>query len=245
MIVILGATHEDVLYYETILKNKINCLPIFERFPVVQGTIFNQEITICYGATTSYLIGPITEILIKTYKPMIIITVGKCKSLTDDWKNGDIAISDEYLALDVDQCEYKNIKLCQIPGMDFEYHTYLDVLTIMNEAFDKFLTGNVYNATFLGSDRIPQRIDDLHQVYREGFIFGHQHRVVLDSDTYAAMLVCRLEMVPYISVKAVDSKIGESTQVNNYIKTLDTYSKIGKAVVSFIGEIGRRDLKEE
>lgn len=245
MIAIIGTTHEDVLYFETILKNRVTEVPVYERFPVIQGTIFNQEVVICYGATTSYLVAPLTERIISTYKPMIIIQVGKCKSLTDDWKNGDIAISDEHIALDVDQCEYKNVKLGQIPGLNFSYHIYHDVHNIINKTFDKFMSGNVYNGTFLSSDRIPQNVEDLRQYFHDGYIFGHQNRCVVDCESFSSMIVCQLNQTPFIAIKAVDSKVGEITKVNNYIKTLDTYAIIGKAVISFIGELGRRDLKEE
>lgn len=245
MIVILGSLHEDVLYFETILKNRISGVPIFDRFPIVQGTIFNQDITICYGASTSYLVGPLTEILIQTYKPTILIQTGRCKALTSDWKNGDIAINDINIALDVDQCEYRNVKLGQIPGFDFEYHTNLDIMRLINEAFDKFLIGNVFNARFLSSNAIPGNGEDLKNVSRDGFFLGHHERVVTDSETFSSMIIAHLNNTPFIAVKAVDSKLGEFTGITNYVKTLDTYAKIGKAIVSFIGEIGRHDLMEE
>jgi len=245
MIVLLGATRDDILYYETVLKNKINCLPEFEKFPVVQGTIFNQNVTICYGATTSYLTGALTEALIRDYNPMVVLQLGKCKSLTDDWKNGDIAISNEYYAMDVDQCEYKNVKLAQIPEMEIRYQTHIDVLHIMNASFDKFVIGNVFNATYLSSNAVPRSMDDVSSLYQNGLIFGVNSRVVVDTDAYASLLPCVLHKIPFIAIKAVDSKVSETSGVTNFVKTLDTYSKIGRAVVSFIGEIGRRDLKED
>lgn len=244
MIVILGNKHDDILYFETILKNKVSASPIFDKFPIIQGTIFNQEITLCYGAMTSYLVGPLTELLIKTYKPMMIIQVGRCKALTEDWKNGDIAIASNYLAIDVDQCEGNNVKLGQIPELDNEFLTYYDVLTIMNSSFDKFLISNAYNAVFMSTNAIPKRIEELHSIYRDGFIFGHNKRIVIDSDSFSSMAICQLERTPFIAIKAIDSRIGESSKVENFLKTLDAYSKIGKAVASFIGEIGRHDLRE-
>jgi len=244
MILLMGSSKDDILYFDTIIKNRVVHKQQFKRFPITQGTIFNQNVVITYGAYTSYMTSALVESLINKYDPLIVILLGKCKALTDDLKIGDIAVSDTIIPLDVNQSEYCNVKIGQIPGIDREYRTSLDVLHILQGCFDKFLINNAYNCTFMTSNRIFDSKNELNVYSDDNLILGYNRRLVLESEAYGAIIPCIFHEVPFVSIKAVDCEIGKRTEIDNFIKTLDTYSKIGKAVVSFIGEIGRRDLKE-
>lgn len=244
MILLLGSSHDDILYFETIMKNKVECHPIFNRFPMIQGTIFNQNVMLVYGAYTSYITSALVEHIINESSPLIVISLGRCKSISDDLQNGDIVMSDSTIAIDVDQSEYKNVTTSQIPEFDQEYRTNLDIIHIMNKCFDKFIINNAYSASFMCSNKIIKSKEELTQLTPDGYMLGHKSHLVLDSESFGIVVPCLLNNIPFVAVKAVDSKIGEKSNIRNLVKTLDTYSIIGKVVTSFLGEIGRRDLVE-
>lgn len=244
MILLMGSSRDDVLYFETIIKNKVNCHPLFNRFPMIQGTIFNQNVMLVYGVYSSYVTGALVESIIKEYSPLLVISVGRCKAISNDLKTGDIVISDSLIAMDVEQNEFKNVKVGQIPGFDQEYRTNLDIMHIIDRCFDKFLINNVRNAAFMCSNRIFSKKSDLDRYFNDELLFGHKKNIVLDCESFGILVPCLLNNIPFVAIKAVDSLIGVKSDINSLVKTLETYSAIGKAVTSFIGEVGRRDLVE-
>jgi len=244
MILLLGSSHDDILYFETVIRNKVECAPLYKKFPMIQGTIFNQNVTIVYGLFTSYLSGAVISGLLHDISPLLVILLGRCKLLSGDMKHGDIAISKHIVGMDIDQSEYQNVKVGQIPGFDSEYLTSLDAIQILTKTMDRSLINNYRTCTYMCSNKIINGSNSLEEYGKAGFILGHSGNIVLDSESYGTALACSLYNVPLISIKAVDSTVENKSTINDYVRTLKTYSNIGKAVVSFIGEIGRRDLVE-
>lgn len=244
MILIVGSSKDDILYFDTILKNKTNCAPLYDVFPTIKGTIFNQNIMIVYGIYTSYISSAIIDSIIKEYNPLLVIMVGKCKAVSPELKVGDIALLKNAYAIDADQREYKNVKTAQIPSFDQEYAPSIDLINILNKSFDMFYINKTIEATFLCTNSLsiaPTLVNDLNV---EGTILGHSKNIVLDCESFGAIVPCKLNGIPFIAIKVVDSYVGKISCIENFVKTMKSYSLVGKALVSFIGEIGRRDLMD-
>ena len=48
MIVIVGASHDDILYFDSVLTNR-NEEIILNKYPITRGMMFNQEIVVVGG----------------------------------------------------------------------------------------------------------------------------------------------------------------------------------------------------
>lgn len=48
MILIIGQTHDDILYFENIMHNKEN-EELFNTIPLITGTIYNQDVCLAYN----------------------------------------------------------------------------------------------------------------------------------------------------------------------------------------------------
>ena len=60
MIVILGSTHDDVLYFESVMTNRRD-ETLFDIYKLEYGTIFNQDVVLVYDVYTSYVSGIVTD----------------------------------------------------------------------------------------------------------------------------------------------------------------------------------------
>jgi len=242
MIVLIGQSHDDVLYFENILRKKKVEEKLFNTFPVISGFIFNQEVTIVYDVVTSYICGLVTSHLIEKHKPLCVLLLGKCKGVTSKCKSGDIAISRKFIPVDVDQCEYFDVKVGEIPTISNDFHVERSFLDILSNSFEASTNRNVHVCSFLSANKIYSSMTELEPFGSGDTFLGHQDEFVLDSDCISPFIYCKFYGIPFASVKVVDCKVGEKTDIDTFVKTLDTYSKVGKCITSFIGEIGRRDL---
>ena len=89
MILILGKTHDDILYFENIMHNKQE-EKVFDKYTVTTGTIYNQNVCLMYDIYSNYLSSLIVTHLIRTKYVIFVILVGKAKTYFDDLKVGDI-----------------------------------------------------------------------------------------------------------------------------------------------------------
>ena len=92
-------------------------------------------------------------------------------------------------------------------------------------------------------EKILHKREDFDKISTSnGVILRNKEDVVFDSCTGGVALSCYLNNIPYISIEVVENRIDEAPSISNYVKVIEHYLDIGKAVASFIGEISRNDV---
>lgn len=241
MILIVGNTHDDILYFESIMSNRKN-ERIFEKYDICLGTIFNQEVCLVHNVYTSYVSSAVVTYLINKYFVILTFVVGKCISFTNDLKISDIVISKQLYLADVDQVENAGTKLGQIPGFPQVFDVQSDVIEYLCKAFDKRTFSQYRLATLISSSVSYTDEDQLNEIKANSSLFGEHERVVLDSLSGGVAVACSLYNIPFISVEIVGRHTQESSSAKTYAKVLQNYISVGKAIVTCIGDIGRNDV---
>lgn len=244
MILIIGSSRDDVLYFDSVLRNKQESI-ILNKFPVLTGTIFNQNVLVVKEVYTSIISSMITTYLMGQYDIIMVINVGRCFAYTPSLKAGEIAVSQSVMSLDADQSMIvPNVKVAQIPG----YETKLDqsgkLKSTLNMTLDKLSLGRHLECTYMSSDTVYTDKEQLAKYVNEGLMFGISGNVVFDSESAGIAAVCSTYDVPFVAVKVIQNTIGKKNDIDDYINVLKKYSSLGKAIISFVGEIGRSDMIE-
>ena len=81
MIVILGDTHDDILYFDSVLANKKQEV-LMNRYKVSIGTIFSQEVIVVHEMVTSVLTSAVLSHILDKYYIDLVISVGRCISVS-------------------------------------------------------------------------------------------------------------------------------------------------------------------
>ena len=89
MIVIIGETHDDILYFDSVLANKRE-ETILGKYKISVGTIFSQDAIVASDLFTSSLSSAVLMHILDKYYVDLIISVGRCMYVGDNIKNGDI-----------------------------------------------------------------------------------------------------------------------------------------------------------
>ena len=241
MIMIIGTTHDDVLYFESIMTSKRE-ENVFGNYKVTIGNIFNQEVLLIDQVYTNVLSSALTSALIAKYYVILVVVVGKCIAFSKDWKLGDIALSKITYLGDVDQTADTDAKFGQVPGFPQYFLAQEDVLGYLTAAFEQRLYGAFFHATYVCNNVVFTLRKQLVEISVGETIFGHKERVVLDSNSGGVALACHLTHVPFISAKVVSRFLDKPFTVEEYAETLKRYIDLGRGIVATIGDIGRSDL---
>lgn len=244
MILIIGSTHDDILYFESVMTNRKE-ETIYNKFKIEQGNIFNQEVTLVYDTYTSYTSLLITNYLIEKYFVVLVFVVGKCVGFSSDVSSGDICISKRTIIGDVDQVKEANVKLGQIPNFPKSFESSEEVIGYISSTLEKRSFSRYDTCTFISANVILDTEDRLSKIMMDNYVLGHKNKVVFDCISGGCFLAANIHDIPIVAVKVVEKMINEPNTADAYIEVLKQYSNVGRSIVTCIGDIGRNDIIKE
>ena len=237
MILIIGSNHDDILYFEASLNNKIS-EKVLNKYEVISGTIFRQDVTIIYGLYTSYVSSALTSYLLSVHPDInLVISVGRCIAYSKAFTVGQLAVISKVAFADVDQVEETNVQLGQIPNEPLVLEDESDVFKYFTRILDTHTDVRYTTAVDVSSNTAYSNSEQLKSIENKNTLFGLQEKIVLDCNNGGIALVARQFKVPFISLKVVEKHLGEMSNAENYAKVLESYTNIGKAVNIFLYEI--------
>lgn len=241
MILIVGSSNDDILYFESILKNKKE-VNILGQFTAYDGEIFNQKVMLLKDVFSSYVSSAVISYVIEKYLAILVIYVGEVQSFTDSLDIGDICICKQTIVGDVNVSDVINVSKGQIPGFQQSLFSNNEITEALKNALEIRSSSRPRNVTFINSNFHPDGKDKLDLVVQNDIILGVAGEVVLTSEVGGLAIASKLHDVPYAAVAVVGRKIGEEGNIDDYVKVLEQYANVGKAVISIIGDIGRTDV---
>ncbi len=241
MILIIGSTHDDLLYFESVMTRRRE-EKVLDHFRVVFGNVFNQEVCLVEGVYSNYVSSMITLELIQKYYVILVFAVGRCTALTPSWKLGEIAISRYTITGDVDLMLESESRLGQIPGCPAFYLSQDDIVGYFSQQAEKRIDATFKLSTFVSMNSSYASRKQLDTMLQGDRAFGTNENLVMENALGGIAVACHFGHVPFLGVKVVSRFLDEPYTVEEYATTLRKYIDLGKAVVSTIGDIGRNDL---
>ena len=244
MIAILGSSHDDILYFENVLQNKKETT-ILEHFPCYIGTLFNQDVIVVNDLTTSLVASIVTNQILNDYSIDLIINVGRCIGVEKKNKTGDIIISNNVIDGDVDLASENNVTRFELPHFNNILDIQKDIIDYMEKSMKKRPFVTCYRGTMISTDNYS--LDNLTSLAskRSYFISNDEERMAFDHNSMGIMISAYLKSIPALSIKVIENKYDKENNIDTYLKVLDRYIDLGKAVASTIGDIGRNDILDK
>jgi len=242
MIVIIGDTHDDVLYYETILANKREEI-ILNRFKIYIGTIFSQGVIVVRDMSTSILTSAVLSHILDNYYIDLVIAIGKCVGISEGFKPGHIALSSNVIDANVDLSIFRDVGMAQIPGFSREFSVQEDIFGYLAENLEKRPNIDFYRTNFLSTDNMSE--DMVKFLKEHKTMFGKaDEKFVIDHNSSGIAVACTLKGIPFIICKVVENELAKTQSLSSYTNVLNRYIDLGKGVISTINNIGRSDILE-
>ncbi len=243
MILIVGSTKDDILFFESKIRNKKHEDILDKSFHLITGNIFNQKIGLLYNVHSSYLTTLVVHEVIVKYHVILVVNVGYATSFSGELKTGDIVLARQTYFGDVNFTKMQHNMLAQIPSQPqfFQSDGYLNQL--FASVLEKTLKSRYYLGSLVSINKVPESREDLSEVTFENTVLGRTNNVIVDSEGAGCALASHLADIPFIVLKVVERSIDERLTVANYFKVLDRYADVGRAVTSLIGEVSRNDVR--
>ena len=242
MILIVGSNHDDVIYFQSALKDAKEEI-ILNKYRAYVGSILNQNVMVLQDVYTSYVSSALLTHIIEKYFVLMVFCVGTCFAQNKALKVGDIAISEMATFGDIDQIRMiKGTELGQIPGYPQLFYANKELIKNMEEALNSVGSNNFILTTFMNSSYYRRDEQLIEELSLEDSIANRNKNTVVDGVTTGVALAAHLFNIPFISVKVIEGQAGQKTSIDSYMKILEQYSVIGKAVTVCIGEISRNDV---
>ena len=242
MILIVGETHDDILYFDSVLANRRE-ETILGRFTVSIGTLFSQEIVIAHHLFSSSLSSAILMNILDNYYVDLVISVGRCMSASDRVKDGDIIVSKKVIEANVDLSMFTEVSIAQIPGFDQTFDVQEDILKYISQGLERRTAVNYHQVTVLSTDNMASQMVNMLKAKHPIFAMDNE-LVVIDQNSSGVAVASTLKEVPFIVVKVVENDLGSSKNIVTYSNVLTRYIDLGKAVIATINDISRSDILE-
>ena len=242
MIVIVGDTHDDILYFETVLANKKE-VEILERYKISIGTIFSQEVIVVDGMNSSILTSAVLTHILDNYYVDLVFVVGKCLAVAESVKSSNVALASNVIDANVDLSMFKDVGMAQIPGFHREFPVQEDIYGYFAEAIEKRPAIDYIKSSFLSTDNMSQ---DMVTYLKENktIFFKNDEYFVIDHNSAGVAVACTLKSVPFVIAKVIETRLDQSGNLKTYSNVLSRYIDLGKAVITTINNIGRSDILE-
>lgn len=241
MILLVGSSNDDILYFSSILKNKKE-VSILNQFTAYTGEIFNQSVILVKDVYSSYVSGLVTSYIIEKYMAILVIDVGEIQAYTDTLSIGDIVIAKDVYISDVNLTDVEKVSKGQIKGFQQSFQPSTEITNSISEALLSRSGINAKGVSYISRNYHPENKDQLNDIQENNKLFGIQEDTVLSSEIGGIAVAAKLHDVPFAAISVVGRKVGADSQIEDYLHVLDQYTNVGKAVVSVIGEIGRTDI---
>ena len=243
MIVIIGETHDDILYFDSVLANKRE-ETILEKYTVSIGTIFSQDALVASNLFSSSLSSAVLMNILDKYYVDLIICVGRCMAVSPNIKNGDIVVSKKVIDANVDLTMFGSVVTGQIPGFERDFLVQDDIIGYLSKGLERRISINYHLATFLSSSNMSKEMCEQLKERKEIFALAND-LLVIDQNTAGVAVTSTLKGVPFIAVKVCENDLAVVNNLESYVSVLDKYIDLGKAVISTINDISRSDILEE
>lgn len=244
MILLVGSSNDDILYFESILKNKKQ-VTILNQYTAYTGEILNQSIMLLKDVYSSYISSLVVSYVIEKYMAILVIAVGETQSFTPELKVGDICIARQTVIGDVNISDVANVAKGQLINLPQTFLPSTDISSSIANVIEARTMGRAKYCTFVSHNYHPENIDQLEMVVENNKFLGIEGNVVLSSEIGGIAIASKLHDIPYAAVSVVGRQLGVKNNIENYVNVLEQYANVGQAVVSVIGEIGRTDVVKQ
>ncbi len=243
MILVVGSNHDDVLFFESSLKDAHE-ESFLGRYHILIGSIGSTEVGVIQDIYTSFVSSTILMYLANKYVISSVINVGRASLIKGTLNIGDVLISEQTMFLDVDQISRdNNVLLGQIPSFPRLFSSSFEMINTASKSLDVVFDGHYDKGLILSSSFFRQNKEDIKNLEDDSYLSSLTNNIVLDGEYAGLALSSYLLDIPCISIKVIEARVGEYTSLNNYLSVLDKYTSLGKAIIYFIAEISRTDVK--
>lgn len=229
MILLVGTTPDDILYYKNRMKITKKA-EIHPGHPYYLGRFANKDIALTYTGNSNLMSAVISSYMIKTYEPYVVIAIGSLYSASQKLKQGDLFIAERLYMGDVDYASFEDLHFAQALHMQSYYTTeeeYIKYIEILNSQSHNL---TLVRGPLISMNKFYVDFDAAQKVVKkqESFLGG---AVAFDTEAGGIVAACNFFQTPWLLLKSISYEIGNDKQVISFVrKGLEMQPHIGHLI---------------
>jgi adenosylhomocysteine nucleosidase len=241
MILIIGSTNDDILYFRT--KMDIASVDrIAGKTEVFLGSYAGKDVAVTTSGLSNSLSAMITGLCLERYHPYFVLNVGSIHALDENLKQGDLYMADRVYFGGTDFTPWgSSIKYGQIPSMP-QFFVSEDDYLLMIESIAKKMTNKAVARGFVMSTNKfytnrekAESLINHHFAYVDGID-------AFDTELGGISSTCRAFDIPWIALKSISYVIGHQDELMNFIrKGLESEPLIGSIISTLFLELSEHE----
>ncbi len=229
MILILGSSEDDILYF----VNRMHVTATEEfahRTKAHVGEFARQQIVVSHTGNTMMMSSLMAGILIEKYHPYLVVNVGHAYSISPLLKQGDLFLAERVYLGQVDLTPISGkLRFGQVPGASLFTHSEDMCLNILEMHNNREANKKMVRGFIVTSNQLMTTIDDV-----KGLIGKHYKTVngiiATDTEVGGIAVACQFFDVPLVCLKAITYEVGNQEQ-------FVTRERIGVEMTPIVGNL--------
>ncbi len=211
MILIIGTTKDDILYFKNRMRVKEEG-QITKNYPYFVGKLANKNVCLAYTGFSNIASSAVTSFMLTEFKPYLVIMTGAASTLNNKAKQKDLFISERVYLGDVDLSSYSDeLKFGQIKNLppffscDEDYIKMLETINSKTENLHLLRgplisTNTFYNDQKLASKVIKDKFGNIESM------------TAFDTEAGGVAATCAIYEVPFLMLKVINYHIGDELE---------------------------------
>lgn len=211
MILIIGTTKDDIIYYKNRMRvkeeGKINAV-----FPYYVGKLANKDVCLTYTGFSNISSGIITSFMISKFRPYIVIITGAASTLNSKVEQADLFIAEKIYLGDIDLTSYDDeVKYGQIKNLPPFYSSDEDYIRMIETINSKTENRHLLRGPLISTNAFYNDAKLATKVIKDKF--GNiESMTAFDTEAGGIATTCVIYGVPWLLLKVISYHVGNEIE---------------------------------
>lgn len=236
MILIIGTTEDDILYFKNRMKiNEKNKIAM--KHPYYVGSFAGKNVCLVHTGYSNVASAIITSFMITKYKPYIVISVGSVSSISPNLKQGDLFIAERLHLGDIDLTPLGKVKYGQIIDLPIFYSSEDDYIRLIQTLNSRTENLNIGRGPLVSTNTFHTNVKLANELIKQNFAHV-ENKIALDTESGGVVTACFIHDVPWLLLKVVTYEVGQAKQLISSARIgVEAQPHIGSLIETLLEEL--------
>lgn len=211
MILIIGTTEDDIIYFKNRIRIK-ETGKINKDYPYYVGRLANKDICLTYTGFSNLASSAVTSFMLAKFKPYIVIITGAVSTLNAKAKQSDLFMAEKIYLGDVDLTAYSDeLKFGQIKNLPPFFSSDEDYIKMIETINSRTENRHLIRGPLISTNAFFADKKLANAVIKEQFN-NIESMTAFDTEAGGIAAACGIHDVPWLLLKTVSYHIGDEIE---------------------------------
>lgn len=237
MILIIGTTKDDIIYFKNRMRikeeGKIN-----KNYPYYVGRMANKDVCLTFTGFSNLASSAVTSYMLAKFKPYIVIVTGAVSTINPKAKQSDLFMAEKIYLGDVDLSSYSDeMKFGQIKNLPPFFSSDEDYIKMIETINSKTENRHLLRGPLISTNTYFNDQKLANKVIKEKYS-SIESMTAFDTEAGGVAAACGIFDVPWLLLKVVNYHIGDEIEfISSQRVSVEAQPQIGYIIEVLLEEL--------